>query len=77
MLAEQAIDIAILDYEMPEMNGCMLAGQIRARHRNIRIILHSGSPLIPENEFINIDAFVPKGRGAASLFSTISELTHP
>ncbi|MEG9435706.1 hypothetical protein JAO29_05960 [Edaphobacter sp. HDX4] len=61
---------------MPEMNGCMVARQIRAWNRNIRIILYSGAFRIPENEIINVDVFVPKGMGAAALLAQISELMH-
>ena len=73
--AEHGIDIAVLDYEMPEMNGCMLADQMRALYRDIRIILYSGALEIPRNEMTNVDIFVPKGRGAASLVAPILQLT--
>ena len=74
VMAKHAIDVAILDYEMPEMNGCMLADQIRARYRDIRNILYSGAFVIPENEITNVDVFVPKAWGGASPLAQVSEL---
>ena len=76
VLAENAIDLAVLDYDMPEMNGCMLAGRIRARYCDISIILYSGALAIPDHEIIHVDEFVPKGRGARVLLAKISELIH-
>lgn len=55
------VNVAILDYEMPMMNGCVLAGYLKARHPNLKIILHSGLPDIPESEMTSIDSLVPKG----------------
>src|SRR4051812_27227570 len=42
------VDVAILDYEMPGMNGCVLADYLRERDPELKIILHSGAPHIPE-----------------------------
>ena len=75
VVAEHAIDIAVLDYEMPEMNGCMLADQIRTRYGDVKIILYSGTLVIPENEIANVDVFIPKAKGAVAVLARILELT--
>lgn len=76
VIAEHSIDLAVLDYDMPGMNGCVLAGRIRARHRDVSIILYSGAPVIPNHEIGHVDEFVPKGSGATVLLARISELIH-
>ena len=55
--------MAILDYEMPMMNGCVLADYLKARYPDLKIILHSGLLDIPENEMNSIGSVVPKGDG--------------
>ena len=37
------IDLAILDYNMPVMNGCALAQKLRSICPELKTILHSGS----------------------------------
>lgn len=70
-----AVDAVIVDYHMPMMNGCILAGYLRARYPDLKIILYSGATSIPEREMNSIDAFVPKGEGIKPLLAQISELT--
>jgi CheY-like chemotaxis protein len=74
ILAENAMDVAILDYEMPGMNGCELANAIRMRYRSTKIVLYSGSIGIPGGELRSVDAFVSKGNGPVPLIGQILEL---
>ena len=55
------IDIAILDYHMPIMNGCVLADRLRSMHPELKTILYSGAIDIPPSEMTNVDAFISKG----------------
>ena len=78
LMAEQAtgkIDLAILDYDMPVMNGCDLADQLRSMCPRLKIILYSGAVDIPENEMTSLDAFVSKDEGTGRLLSKIVQLT--
>jgi CheY-like chemotaxis protein len=61
------VSVAILDYEMPVMNGCVLADYLKARYPDLKIILHSGLLDIPESEMSSVDSFVPKGGGIVRL----------
>src|SRR5215470_7606004 len=47
---EREIDLAIVDYQMPLMNGCVLADYLKERYRGLKVILHSGEMEIPESE---------------------------
>jgi CheY-like chemotaxis protein len=69
------VDVAILDYHMPGMNGCVLADHLRARAPGLKTILHSGDDNIPEREMSGVDGFILKGGGVKPLMVKISELT--
>jgi len=64
MVAEEAIEnveLVVLDYQMPDMNGCDLADLLKEMAPDLKIILYSGSTDIPCSEMSSIDAFVSKG----------------
>jgi CheY-like chemotaxis protein len=69
--AGEKIRFAILDYNMPLMNGCGLAKHLRAINPAIKIILHSGAIDIPPGEMSGIDAFVAKGDRLDAIIRTL------
>jgi len=73
ILAEGAttIDVAILDYDMPAMNGCTLARCIKALCPGLKIILYSGTMDIPRAEMADVDAIVSKGEGTGLLIAHV------
>jgi CheY-like chemotaxis protein len=68
-------DVAILDYNMPVMNGSVLAARLRSMCPRLKIILHSGAIDIPQGEMTNVDAYVPKSDGIASLIAKVVQFT--
>jgi DNA-binding NarL/FixJ family response regulator len=70
------IDLAILDYDMPVMNGCVLADELRPICPQLKIILHSGAVDIPQWEINSVDAFVAKDEGTARLLDQIVQIVH-
>jgi len=72
----EKIDLAILDYDMPVMNGCALADELRTIRPQLKIILYSGAVDIPQSEMISIDAFVAKDEGTARLLEQIVQIVH-
>lgn len=72
--AGERIDVAVLDYQMPVMNGCILADHLRSRRPDVKIILHSGAINIPHNEMTNVDRYVPKGDGVSALIASVAQL---
>lgn len=72
---DAGVDVAVVDYRLPVMNGCVLADFLRARHPDLKIILYSGESKIPEVEMSSVDAFVPKGNGVQPLLEQVSQLT--
>lgn len=69
------IDLAILDYEMPDLDGGELALMIKNRHPQMPIILYSGSLCIAPTVNDCVDAICPKGGPQDELLSTIQRLT--
>jgi CheY-like chemotaxis protein len=68
-------DVALLDYELPDMNGAQLAHEIRVVEPNAAIILLSGYPHLRAGELIYIDAHIVKGSPISELLDTIHNLT--
>jgi two-component system, chemotaxis family, chemotaxis protein CheY len=71
--AEQ-FDAAIVDYEMPTMNGCDLADHLRTARPKMNIILYSAAVTIPQDDLNRVDTFIPKGEGIGVLVRHLSNL---
>jgi CheY-like chemotaxis protein len=69
------LDIAILDHEMPVMNGCALAQHLRAKFPKLNIVLYSGALTIPPRDLENVDTFISKSDGIAVLLHHLSILS--
>jgi DNA-binding response OmpR family regulator len=74
LAASHTIDLVILDYQMPEMNGEEVAIEMRRLRPRAIIILCSGAVDVPEAALKLVDTFVSKGRGSSFLLPRISEL---
>ena len=73
-LSSGVADVAILDYDMPEMDGGMLASLIKDRNPKLPVILYSGSTSIPSNAHRWVDAVCSKGGSREELLTTIERL---
>lgn len=72
-----SVDVVIVDYFMPEMNGLELALEMRRLRPKAPIILLSGTTDIPEQALKSVDAFVTKDRLASQLLPAIAYLHGP
>jgi CheY-like chemotaxis protein len=72
---DPAIDVAILDYEMPEMNGGELAHLLRFQDPSLPIILYSSSTCVPSGVRDLVDAVCVKGAPRHELLATIEWLS--
>jgi CheY-like chemotaxis protein len=68
------VDVVILDYFMPEMNGQEVAIEIRRLRPEAAIIMLSGAAEVPEQALRWIDAIIAKDRLASQLLPTIAHL---
>ena len=61
IFASNVIDAVILDYQMPEMNGELVAAEMRQTKPQVPILMLSGWVALPESALRLVDEFVAKG----------------
>jgi CheY-like chemotaxis protein len=76
LLAENSVDVIVLDYRMPEMEGLAVATAIRKCHEHIPIVLLTGYPKEPPKQLLDmVDAFMTKGQSPDLLLGELRRLT--
>ena len=61
IFASHVIDAVILDYQMPEMNGELVAAEMRRTKPRVPILMLSGWVSLPESALQLVDEYVAKG----------------
>lgn len=61
------IDIAVVDYEMPIMNGGTLAACLRSKLPQLNIIMYSAALSIPAGDLEKADSLIAKSEGITVL----------
>ncbi len=61
VFASNAIDAVILDYQMPGIDGELVATEMKRTNPRIPIIMLSGCVSLPESALLLVDEFVTKG----------------
>ena len=74
VLASNAIDAVILDYQMPEMNGELVAAEMKRTNPEIPILMLSGWVSLPESALRLVDEFVAKGDRVEFMLLTVQQL---
>lgn len=74
LFERQKIDLAVLDYEMPEVRGAGLAKQLKSSRAKVKIVLFTGVLPVPEPDLSVVDAVVHKSDGVETLLATIDML---
>src|SRR5581483_3429292 len=69
-----AVDVVVVDYFMPEMNGQEVAIEMRRLNPEAPIIMLSGAVEIPKQALKLVDGFIAKDRLASQLLPAIAEL---
>jgi CheY-like chemotaxis protein len=69
-----SVDVVIVDYCMPEMNGHEVATEMRRLRPQAPIIMLSAAADVPEDALKSVDAFVAKDHLASRLLPAIAEL---
>jgi CheY-like chemotaxis protein len=70
----EPIDVVILDYQMPGMDGGRVANELRRRRPEIAILLSSGLEEIPQSLHTIVDGVVQKGSSSATLKEEIERV---
>lgn len=68
------VDVVIVDYVMPEMNGHEVATQMRRLRPLAPIILLTGAVEVPKQTLNLVDALISKDRLASQLLPIIAKL---
>ena len=75
LASTHSVDVVIVDYFMPEMNGQQVAVEMRRLRPQAPIIMLSGGAVdVPEQALKWVDAFVAKDRLASQLLPAIKQL---
>lgn len=71
----EPFDAAVVDYEMPNMNGEELAKRLKEKQHGLPVDLFSGSTEIPASALHEVAAFVLKGSSPSELLDSLASLT--
>ena len=74
VFASSAIDAVILDYQMPEMNGELVAAEMKRTKPRVPILMLSGWGSLPESALLLVDEFVAKGDPVEFMLLAIQQL---
>ena len=74
LLSSHRVDEVLLDYEMPEMDGGMVAAEIKKTHPELPILMLSGHGALPETALQFVNGFVSKGNAPIFLQLAIRQL---
>jgi CheY-like chemotaxis protein len=69
-----SVDVVIVDYFMPEMNGPEVAIEMRRLRPQAPIIMLSAAVDVPEQALKLVDVFIAKDRLASQLLPAIAQL---
>lgn len=72
LVASEPIDLVVLDYQMPQMDGLSLAQEMRRHKSQLPMIMFSGA-LLPCEALDIVSRIIRKGDGAVSLANAIQE----
>ena len=74
LASTHSVDVVIVDYCMPEMDGQQVAIEMKRLRPHAPIILLTAAVDVPEQALQLVDAFIPKDRLASHLLPTIAQL---
>jgi len=69
-------DLALLDYQMPQMRGTLLAQELKNKNAGLPVILISGLAVLPADELTFVDVHLGRGATLDELVETIEILSH-
>ena len=74
LFATSAVDLVLLDYSMPEMNGGEVAATMKRMKPDVPIVMLSGVSEIPQGCRACVDAVIVKGEQPTVVLQKIQEL---
>ena len=74
LFAVSPVDLVLLDYALPDSNGDEVAATMKRIKPDVRIVMFSDVPHVPENARLHVDAFLQKGESPTLVVGKIREL---
>ena len=74
LFASHPVDLVLLDYHMPGMNGDVVAQRMKSSQPDVPIALLSADDGLPEGALRWVDVFVSKSESPANLLQTVEYL---
>jgi len=68
------VDAVVLDYQMPGMNGDVVAARMKRINSHVPIMLLSAYGPLPKNKLRSVDSFLTKSQPPNILLSTLQDL---
>jgi CheY-like chemotaxis protein len=68
------VDAVVLDYQMPGMNGDVVATKMKRVKAHVPIMLLSAYGPLPKSKLRSVDKFLSKSQPASILLSTLQQL---
>jgi CheY-like chemotaxis protein len=69
-----AVDAVVVDYQMPGMNGDVVAAKIKRINAHVPIMLLSAYGPLPAHKLNSVDSFVSKSQPPNILLSSLQDL---
>jgi CheY-like chemotaxis protein len=74
LFLSHSVDAVILDYQMPGMNGDVVAAKMKRAKSHVPIMLLSNDGPLPTSKLLAVDTFVSKSQPPRILLSTLQNL---
>ena len=74
LFVDHRVDAVVLDYQMPGMNGDVVAARMKQLKSYIPILLLSAYGPLPEKKLKAVDTFLTKSQGSKVLLSALQDL---
>ncbi len=69
-----SVDAVVIDYQMPGMNGDVVAGMMKRLKSNIPIVMLSSYGPLPEKKLQSVDTFLTKSQELKVLLPALQDL---
>jgi CheY-like chemotaxis protein len=74
LFSSQVVDAVVVDYQMPGMNGDVVAAKMKRINAHVPIMLLSAYGPLPKSKLSSVDSFLSKSQPPNILLSTLQEL---
>ena len=74
LFRSKAVDAVVLDYQMPGMNGDVVAAKMKSINSHIPIMLLSAYGPLPKSKLSSVDSFLSKSQPPNILLSTLQNM---